>query len=101
MSFVGARPKANFRGLDGSLWISKFPSRTDRRDVAAWEYVYARLARAAGIDAPETQLLRVAGAQRTFASRRFDRTDRGRRLYASALTMTGGMEGAYLIDLWQ
>lgn len=102
-SLGGARPKANFRGPDGSLWIAKFPSKTDRRDVAAWEYVYARLARAAGIETPETQLLRIAGAQRTFATRRFDRTDRGRRLYASALTLTGGLEAsrADYIDIAQ
>ena len=88
-SLGGARPKANYRTPDGSLWIAKFPSGTDRRDVGAWEYVYARLARAAGIDVPDTDLLDVAGSARTFATRRFDRTPGGRRLFASALTLTG------------
>jgi serine/threonine-protein kinase HipA len=91
-SLGGARPKANFRGPDGSLWIAKFPSKTDRRDVAAWEHVYARLARLAGIEVPDTQLMRVVSTQRTFATQRFDRTERGRRLYASAWTMTGEMD---------
>lgn len=91
-SLGGQRPKANFRGPDGSLWIAKFPSKTDRRDVAAWEHVYALLARDARIDVPETQLLHIAGQQRTFATRRFDRTPEGRRLYASALTLTGGLD---------
>lgn len=90
-SLGGARPKANFVEPDGTLWIAKFPSKTDRRDVAAWEHVYTRLAGDAGIDVPPTQLLSIAGDQRTFATRRFDRTERGRRLYASALTMTGSM----------
>lgn len=91
-SLGGARPKANFVEPDGTLWIAKFPSRTDRRDVAAWEHVYASLAGDAGIEVPPTQLLSIAGKQRTFATRRFDRTEHGRRLYASALTMTGSMD---------
>ena len=88
-SLGGARPKANYRAPDGSLWIAKFPSRTDRRDVGAWEHVYAQLARVSGIDVPDTDLLAVAGSARTFTTRRFDRTPGGRRLYASALTLTG------------
>lgn len=88
-SLGGARPKANFLAPDGSLWIAKFPSRTDRRDVGAWEHVYARLASAAGIEVPETALLAVVGRRRTFTSRRFDRTSDGRRLYASARTLIG------------
>jgi len=100
-SLGGARPKTNFRRPDGSVWIAKFPSRTDRLDVSAWEHVYARLARAAGIDVPETELLDVAGPARTFATRRFDRTPDGRRLYASALTLTGRTttEGADYADI--
>jgi len=100
-SLGGARPKANYRTPNGSAWIAKFPSRTDRRDVSAWEHVYAQLARAAGIDVPETELLDVAGPARTFATRRFDRTTDGRRLYASALTLTGRIttEGADYADI--
>ena len=32
-SLGGARPKANYREVDGSLWIAKLPSREDDRDV--------------------------------------------------------------------
>lgn len=88
-SLGGARPKANYRAPDGGLWIAKFPSKTDRRDVGAWEQVYTRLAAAAGIAVPETTLLRLGDQGRTFATRRFDRTAVGRRLYASALTLCG------------
>ncbi len=56
-SLGGARPKANYVAPDGSLWIAKFPSSTDRRDVAAWEHVYANLARLAGIEVAETELV--------------------------------------------
>jgi serine/threonine-protein kinase HipA len=87
-SLGGSRPKANYLAPDGSLWIAKFPSATDRREVGAWEHVYARLADAAGVEVPRTELLTVVGPRRTFATRRFDRTPEGRRLYASARTLT-------------
>ena len=41
-SLGGARPKANFRDVDGTLWIAKFPSHTDGWDVAAWEFILNR-----------------------------------------------------------
>jgi len=92
-SLGGGRPKANFRGVDGDLWIAKFPSRTDRRDSGAWEEVFARLAREAGIQVADTALLTLGERGRTFVTRRFDRTDTGRRLFASAMTMTGKRDG--------
>ncbi|MEK6719409.1 MAG: type II toxin-antitoxin system HipA family toxin [Chloroflexota bacterium] len=88
-SLGGGRPKANFRGVGGDLWIAKFPSRTDRRDSGAWEEVFAQLARDAGIHVADSELLRLGARGRTFATRRFDRTEAGRRLFASAMTMTG------------
>lgn len=92
-SLGGARPKANFRDVDGRLWIAKFPSRTDRQDSAAWEYLYSRLARRAGIQVPEARLLDLGGSARTFCILRFDRDGAARRLYASAMTMTGKHDG--------
>lgn len=92
-SLGGARPKANFREADDSLWIAKFPSRTDRQDSGGWEYLYARLARAAGIEVSDARLLTLGGRGRTFVTRRFDRDPDGRRLFASAMTMTGKEDG--------
>jgi serine/threonine-protein kinase HipA len=92
-SLGGARPKANFRDVDGRLWIAKFPSRTDRQDSAAWEYIYSRLAARAGIHVPESRLLDLGGAARTFCTLRFDRDGAVRRLYTSAMTMTGKHDG--------
>ena len=86
-SLGGARPKANFLGEDGALWIAKFPSREDRHDVGAWEYVLTRLAAGAGIEVPETNLLQLGSPFRTFCARRFDRIGDRRRLYASAMTL--------------
>jgi serine/threonine-protein kinase HipA len=99
-SLGGTRPKANYLDQDGSMWIAKFPSRDDRLDVGAWEYVMWRLARSAGIDMADAAMHRLDSTQATFATRRFDR--RGpdqRRLYASAMTLSSrrdGDEGGYL-----
>lgn len=99
-SLGGARPKASFLD-DGTLWIAKFPSREDRHDVGGWEYVVSRLAADAGIDVPETRLLRLGSPYRTFCSRRFDRLGESRRLYASAMTLAGRRdhEDAGYLDL--
>jgi serine/threonine-protein kinase HipA len=87
-SLGGARPKASYLD-EGSLWIAKFPSRDDRHDVGAWEYVVSRLAAAAGIEVPELRLLSLGSTYRTFCARRFDRVGDRRRLYASAMTLAG------------
>ena len=72
---------------DGSLWIAKFPSRTDQRDMATCEYVLNEIAAAAGIDVPEHRLLSIGEGRHSFAAKRFDRTPSTRRLYASSMTL--------------
>jgi serine/threonine-protein kinase HipA len=77
-SLGGARPKANFTHTDGSLWIAKFPSREDRRNVAAWEMLLHTLAQQSGITVPPAQLLHLNSANDahsypSFAVQRFDR----------------------------
>jgi len=59
-SLGGARPKANFRGRDGTLRIAKFPAKDDTHDVGGWGHVVHRLARDAGIDVPESEALRLS-----------------------------------------
>jgi serine/threonine-protein kinase HipA len=86
-SLGGARPKANFSHPDDSLWIAKFPSRDDRRDMAAWETLTHRLAARAGIVVPEARLARLGGRHRTFCTRRFDRQTGSRVFFASAMTL--------------
>ncbi len=102
-SLGGARPKANFREPDGTLWIAKFPSDTDRHDVGAWEYALNHLALHAGIRIPDARTLRLSSRGTTFAVQRFDRTPNGRTLFASAMTMTGKHDGddASYLDLAQ
>lgn len=93
-SLGGARPKANFVADDGSLWIAKFPSPADRRDVGAWEYLLTRLAADATIAVAETKLMRLGAAHRTFCSRRWDRAAGSRRFFASAMTLAAKRDGA-------
>jgi len=68
-SLGGARPKANFTDPEGALWIAKFPSREDRRDIGAWEMVVNQLAQNSGLRVPDAQLLRLGNRHRTFACR--------------------------------
>jgi serine/threonine-protein kinase HipA len=93
-SLGGARPKANFTSPDGTLWIAKFPSREDRRDIGAWEMVVHQLAQDAGLHVPDAQLLSLGDRHRTFACRRFDRLPDGkRRFFVSAMTLLDRRDG--------
>lgn len=92
-SLGGARPKATFSAEDGCLWLAKFPAHDDRRDIGAWEYLTWKLAVAAGINVSPAKLLRFGRGYHTFAVQRFDRVPDGRRLYASATTLTGRDDG--------
>ena len=98
-SLGGARPKANFTELDGRLWLGKFPSREDRHDVGAWEFVVHQLAKEAGVQVPAAQLVSLGGRFNTFCVERFDRNPRGRRMYTSAMTLLeyrDGGSGSYV-----
>jgi serine/threonine-protein kinase HipA len=100
-SLGGARPKASFRDPDGTLWLAKFPSREDRRDVGLWEFLAHRLSLASGIDMPPARVLKLSARGHTFAVQRFDRTRASRRLYTSAMTQLARTEseGASYLDL--
>lgn len=88
-SLGGARPKANILGKDKSLWIAKFPSKTDTVDKAAWEYLAYKLAIACGIEMADSKIEKITGPYHTFLTKRFDRSTDGRIHFASAMTMTG------------
>ena len=94
-SLGGARPKANVMDEDGHLCIAKIPSVSDDYDIALWEHFAHVMARKVGINAAETRLLKLDGVRyHTLLSRRFDRTDDGRRRhFASALTLTNLKDG--------
>ena len=91
-SLGGARPKANILDKDKSLWIAKFPSKTDSTDKAAWEFLAYILASKACVEMAPSRIERILGKHHTFFTKRFDRENGERIHFASAMTMTGNNE---------
>ncbi len=93
-SLGGARPKASVINKDGSLWIAKFPSRSDIGDVGGWEMVTYELALKAGINMAESMAQKFSSNYYTFLTKRFDRKEKNERIhFASAMTMLGYIDG--------
>ena len=93
-SLGGARPKAGVINNDGSLCIAKFPSRNDDYDVGLWEHHSHLLAKETGVIAAETSIISTEDKHHVLLSKRFDRTDNGRRKhFASAMTLLGFTDG--------
>lgn len=93
-SLGGARPKASVVDTDKVLYVAKFPSRKDDYNAGLWEHFCHLLAKKAGINAASTQVISTSDKYHTLLSRRFDRTDDGRRiLFASAMTLLGLSDG--------
>ena len=94
-SLGGARPKASIKDAQGSLWIAKFPSGDDDRDIGAWEYVAMQIAKEAGLCVTDFEIRQFSSKHHTYLSRRFDRTENGERIhFASAMTLLGYNDGA-------
>jgi len=91
-SLGGARPKATVLDDDKSLWIAKFPPKTDTSDKAAWEFLAYLLATTAGIELAPCRIEKISGKHHTFFTKRFDRENGERIHFASAMTMTGNNE---------
>lgn len=93
-SLGGARPKASVVDTDHTLYVAKFPSRKDDYDAGLWEHFAHLLATKAGIHAAATKVLGAGEKHHTLLSRRFDRTEEGRRIhFASAMTLLGLTDG--------
>ena len=93
-SLGGARPKAGVLDDSGNLCIAKFPSRKDDYDTGLWEHFSHLLARKAGIYAAKTKVLGGLGKYHTLLSKRFDRTDEGKRIhFASSMSLIGLRDG--------
>jgi serine/threonine-protein kinase HipA len=93
-SLGGARPKASVIDEHKSLCVAKFPSRKDDYDVGLWEHLTHQLAEKAGINAAKTRVIATGDRHHTLLSKRFDRTDGGRRIhFASAMTLLGLTDG--------
>lgn len=101
-SLGGARPKASLSDGD-ALWIAKFPSAEDERDVALWEKLVHDMAADCGIAVPASRVERVGDDYHTFMVKRFDRNDGRRTFFTSAMTLLNrtDKEEASYIDLAQ
>lgn len=92
-SSAGARPKilVGFNAADQRLihgmdelpqdyapWMVKFPSSLDQKDIANIEYAYSLMARAAGVEMPDTRLFMEKPNKSYFGVRRFDRVGNSR-----------------------
>ena len=91
-SLGGARPKANILDNDKSLWIAKFPSKTDTTDKGAWEFLAYQLAIKSGVEMAPCRIEKITGNYHTFFTKRFDRENGERIHFASAMTMTANNE---------
>jgi serine/threonine-protein kinase HipA len=81
----GTRPKAllNFDVIDGAMstdenapgepWLVKFHAADEHKEASAIEALYANLARACGLDMPESRYFDIDGKLAAFGVRRFDR----------------------------
>jgi serine/threonine-protein kinase HipA len=93
-SLGGARPKASVVDENKLLYVAKFPSRNDDYDVGLWEHLAHQLAESAGINAATTRVIFAGDKYHALLSKRFDRTDEGRRKhFASAMTLLGLKDG--------
>jgi serine/threonine-protein kinase HipA len=93
-SLGGARPKASVLDNKGALWIAKFPSKNDNRDIGAWEMVVHELALLAGLNVAQSMTGTYYSKQHTFLTKRFDRNAKGERIhFASAMTLLGHTDG--------
>ena len=97
-SLGGARPKASVIDSQNNLWIAKFPSSHDERDIGAWEMVVNILAHDIGLNIPVTKVENYANKHHTFLSKRFDRSKNIRIHFASAMTMLGYNGGTNASD---
>lgn len=92
-SLGGARPKASIKDNE-ELWIAKFPSASDSKDIGGWEMVAHTLARNCGINVAEARVEKFVSPYHTFLVKRFDRNKSERIHFASAMTMLGYTDGA-------
>jgi serine/threonine-protein kinase HipA len=93
----GARPKSSVVLPDGRLAIAKFPKPDDLRDIESGEILALTLARNAGIQVAQHQLISILDKQVAVITR-FDRDGLNRIPFLSAATLLAlapGESGAY------
>lgn len=93
-SLGGARPKANVINPEGHLWIAKFPSKHDEKNIGAWEFLVNQMAKDLGIDVAIGKAKTYSQKRHTYLTKRFDRTSDNKRIhFASAMSLLGFKDG--------
>ncbi len=93
-SLGGTRPKASVLDAKNELWIAKFPSGNDIKNVGAWEMVTNQLGLRAGVNMATGLVNQFSSRHHTFLTKRFDRDAVGNRIhFASALTQLSYRDG--------
>ena len=92
MSAGDARIDAN--RAPGEAWLIKFPARGEHAEACAIEELYARLARAGGIDMPESEFFPLGRGLAAFGVKRFDR-EAGMRVPIH--TLAGALHADYRV----
>lgn len=88
----GARPKSAVRNKDGSLAIAKFSKNDDDRSIPHGEVLAMKLAKQAGLNVAEAEILMVKGRPVSLIHR-FDRHGEERIPFISAMTLLGLEDG--------
>jgi serine/threonine-protein kinase HipA len=97
-SLGGARPKASVIDIFQNLWIAKFPSKYDDKNMGAWEKVTHELALKSGIKMADAFIEKYGSRHHTFITKRFDRIHNKRIHFASAMTLLGYTDGTDFQD---
>lgn len=90
-SLGGARPKASVRDKGGHLAIAKFPNKLDEMNVVLWEALALSLAKQAKIAVPIFRIEKILNRP-VLISRRFDRLQKTRIPFLSAMSMLGAKD---------
>lgn len=91
-SLGGARAKASVIDKDGRLAIAKFPQADDKTRIPVWEALALKLAAGAGIPTPIWRLEEIA-ERPVLLLRRFDRDEKRRVPFLSAMSMLAAKDG--------
>jgi len=86
----GARPKI-LTEIDNALWIIKFPSSQDGKNIGRQEYEYSLCAKACGIIMEKTRLFTSKQCEGYFGTKRFDRTTSGENCQRIHMVSASGL----------
>jgi serine/threonine-protein kinase HipA len=90
-SLGGARPKASVHDKGEHLAIAKFPNKLDEINIVLWEALALTLAKQAKITVPISRIEKVLNRP-VLISRRFDRLQKKRIPFLSAMSMLGAKD---------